>query len=316
MNRKATAATLGAAALLAATVTPSEAAPTAHEWFVPMEITGETAGKVFDELPQNKVCAFNQPANGATNIDSDGFAKQRSGDAWYDDLLENSPYGAYAKFAEFEYAKDSDDYFASAKALFGELASPAGRLLAPSSTILPRFYDPANPAKTYTADYTEWLGEYATESFSGEGLVQAANFAVSDAKNNIEAGKKNLTSTDEFMSSSAAGQIQRGTFVQAVNEDYLKSLQDCVNALGYNDLAIEGAPAEANVTIDSEAPTEETPADEKTGETEKTADEAPADGSSETGRIIGIIAGVLAAVAALIGAASYFAPQLGIKLPF
>lgn len=300
MQHKLTAAALGAVVVFAAaTATTTEAAPTGtesepYQWFVPAKITGETASKAFNELPENEVCLFNAPASGKeTNLDPEGFAKLRPGEQWYNEFVKNSPYPKYAKEAGLPFKYNNDSFLENAYVLVDALGMNS---FTPTAAALPKFYDPANPDKLYEADYSEWWSGELKDSFTGDQVIEDLNTGIQYANDAIKAGEYNIGLGDDDMATAGQHHVRRGTYAKLVYEDYLQSLNDCIASLE------NGETASASEDGDNE--NQETPTATDT------------EGSSETGKIIGIVAGVIAAIAALVGAASFFAPQLGITLPF
>lgn len=332
MQRKLTAAALGAVVVFAAaTATTTEAAPTGtdsepYQWFVPAKITGETASKAFNELPENEVCLFNAPTSKKDkNLDPEGFVKLRPGEQWYNEFVKNSPYPKYAKEAGLQFTYNNPNFLENAYTLVSAFGMNS---FTPTATVLPKFYDPTNPDKLYEADYSEWWdGENPLrDSFKGDQIIEDLNSGIQEANSTIAAGEDNIRLGDDFMATMGQHHISSGTYAKLVYEDYLQSLNDCIGSLE------NGETASASEDGDNES--QETPTatnTETTGaETEAIEDKVAEDdkvepvntgdndteGSSETGKIIGIVAGVIAAIAALVGAASFFAPQLGITLPF
>lgn len=300
MQPKLTAAALGAVVVFAAaTATTTEAAPTGtdsepYQWFVPAKITGETASKAFNELPENEVCLFNAPTSKKDkNLDPEGFVKLRPGEQWYNEFVKNSPYPKYAEEAGLQFTYNNPNFLENAYVLVSAFGMNS---FTPTAAALPKFYDPANPDKLYEADYSEWWSGELKDSFTGDQVIEDLNTGIQYANDAIKAGEDNMRLGDDFMATMGQRHISRGTYAKLVYQDYLQSLNDCIASLENGETA--------SASEDGDNDSQETPTATDT------------EGSSETGKIVGIVVGVLAAIAALVGAASFFAPQLGIKLPF
>lgn len=316
-------AAVAATAVLAGSVVPAEARTVDYQWFVPATISGTTASEAFDELPVNKVCLFNRPSSGTeTNIDPDGLVQKHNGPHWNDLVVKNSPYPKYAQAAgvEFKYDTpwDSPDFDWSkwsdgdAGKLLAALQISPWDSLAYHLVVTPKFYDPANPKKFYKAGYDKWWndsGTYLEDEFSGSGIVEYSESAIKYADLAIGEAEKKLAENPENNKNYQLEQIALGKYTKLVHQDYLQSLDDCVASLGYGKGTITGTKQVGPNVI--------TGGKVKENSGGKDNNNTPAaETGANTGKIIGIVVGVIAAIAALLGAAAFFAPQLGIKLPF
>lgn len=321
MQRKLTAAALGAVVVFAAaTATTTEAAPTGtdaepYQWFVPTKITGETAAKAFNELPENEVCMFNAPTSkNDKNLDPESFVKLRPGEQWYNEFVKNSPYPKYAEEAGLQFTYNNPNFLENAYTLVSAFGMNS---FTPTAAALPKFYDPADPNKLYEADYSEWWdGENPLrDSFTGKQIIEDLNTGIQEANSTIKAGEDNMRLGDDFMATMGQHHISSGTYAKLVYEDYLQSLNDCIASLENGEAASASEDGDNETTgAETETLLDEVAEDNKVEPIN--TDDTDTEGSSETGKIVGIVVGVLAAIAALVGAASFFAPQLGIKLPF
>lgn len=117
-----------------------------------------------------------------------------------------------------------------------------------------------------------------------------------------------LNAKEAAAARSAFAKTQAGKIWNSFGPEYVKAFNEAQNVCADGGNGTVAFPTKASES----KPNDKTKPDDKTkpGNNDKDA------GSSETGKIVGIIAGVLAALGLIAAGLVSFAPQLGIKLPF